>query len=107
RPAALPAPPHPDRKLGLAPDPVVSQMLTDVEAEDRARFGTDRYWHLMFLATFFAIHVGRMEVEWNLVSLVSPLVAVIGDVFFALVLAYAVVTPAELAWRKVSRPAER
>ena len=45
--------------------------------------------------------------EWNLVGLFSPGVAVIGDVLFALVLAWGVITPVRLGWRVLTRPVER
>ena len=48
-----------------------------------------------------------MDAEWNLVGLLSPAVAVVGDVFFALVLAWGVITPLRLGWRALTRPVER
>ena len=63
-----------------------------LSAEDEARYPIDRYWRVTFLLTFLAMHVGRMDAEWNLVGLLSPAVAVFGDVLFALVLAWGVIT---------------
>src|SRR5262249_2164299 len=56
---------------------------------------------------FFAIHVGRMRVDWNFVGMISPLVAVVGDIATALVLAFGLFLPARMAWRKLTRPVER
>ena len=72
-----------------------------------ARSPIDRYWIFTLLIVFFAIHVGRMDAEWNLVGLFSPAWRWSGDVFFALVLAYVLIVPARLAWRFVTRPLVR
>src|SRR5262249_25175920 len=47
------------------------------------------------------------HVAWNLVGMVSPLVAVLGDVGTALLLAFGIILPCRLAWRKLTRPLER
>ena len=46
---------------------------------------------------FFAIHIGRMHVEWNLVGMIAPLVAAVGDVATALMLAFGLILPCRLA----------
>ena len=79
---------HSDPHLRLPPHPELAK-LRDIERSGRARYPIDRYWRVTFLLTFLAIHIGRMDAEWNLVGLFSPGVAVIGDVLFALVLARA------------------
>ena len=56
-------------------------------------------WCRLFLLTFFAIHVGRMEAEWNLIGLLSPAVAVVGDIAYSLLLAYGIVAPLSTLWR--------
>ena len=46
----------------------------------RARAGPiDRGWTLAFIATLFAIHIGRMSTDLTFLGLVSPAVAVLGD----------------------------
>ena len=85
---------HPDARLRLPPHLELAKLRETLTAQDEARYRIDRYWRATFLLTFFAIHVGRMDAEWNLVGLLSPGVAVIGDVFFALVLAWGVVIAA-------------
>jgi uncharacterized membrane protein HdeD (DUF308 family) len=98
---------HPDRRLRLPPHPELAKIREILSAEDEARYPIDRYWRVTFLLTFLAIHIGRMDAEWNLVGLFSPGVAVIGDVLFALVLAWGVITPVRLGWRALTRPLER
>ena len=41
-----------------------------------------------------------MNVDWNLVGMVSPLVAVLGDVGTALLVAFCIILPVQLAWRE-------
>ncbi len=98
---------HPDAGLGLSANPELARLRVDVEAEDLARRRIDRNWQMAFLITFFAIHVGRMDAEWNVVGMLSPAIAVVGDVFFAMLMAWGVVTPLVLVWRRLTRPLER
>lgn len=83
-----------------APDPLRQEILE----QDLRRSRIDRRWILTLLVVFFAIHVGRMEADWTLVGLFSPLVAVIGDMFFALFISYALVVPTRLALTLVTQP---
>jgi hypothetical protein len=93
--------------LRLPPHPELATLRDILSAADEARYPIDRYWRVTFLLTFLAIHIGRMDAEWNLVGLFSPGVAVVGDVLFALVLAWGVITPVRLGWRVLTRPVER
>jgi hypothetical protein len=98
---------HPDRRLRLDPSPELAKLKAAADAAEIARRPIDAYWCLMFVITFFAIHVGRMDAEWNLVGLLSPGVAVLGDVATALLLTFGLVLPLRLGWRWLTRPAER
>jgi uncharacterized membrane protein HdeD (DUF308 family) len=98
---------HPDARLGLPPRPEFAKLQASLQAEEKARRRIDAAWCWTFVAVFFAIHLGRMRVEWNLVGMISPLVAVIGDVGTALLLAFAIILPLRLAWRRFTRPLER
>lgn len=77
---------HPDARLGLPPHSTVARMREQIDAYEERRWVGDRYWVSVLLITFFAIHVGRMNAEWNLVGLISPAIAVAGDVVFAIAL---------------------
>jgi hypothetical protein len=98
---------HPDTGLGLPPHAEFAKLRAELAAADQAHSGTDRYWRGAFLVTFFAIHFGRMDAEWNLVGFLSPGVAVLGDICFALILTYGLVIPVLLGWRSLTRPLER
>ena len=97
---------HPDPRLRLPPHPELGKLRDTLNAADAARYPIDRYWRVTFLLTFLAIHIGRMDAEWNLVGLLSPGVAVFGDVLFALVLTWGIITPVRLGWRALTRPIE-
>ena len=77
------------------------------EQGEEQRLRSDRYWRWMFVLTFFAIHASRMNIEWNLVGLLSPALATVGDVLYSLLLAYLVVAPVWALWRWLTRPLER
>jgi len=103
----LPADAHPDPKLGLAPDPAIGRVRAAAEAQAGLREPVDAYWVLTIVAIFFAIHLGRMQIGSTWLGLMAPVVAVVGDLFMALVLAWLVVIPARLLWRVATRPVER
>src|SRR5262245_32222732 len=98
---------HPDRRLGLPPHEAFGKLAASLEAEDASRGWIDAGWCLTLVIVFFAIHFGRMHVAWSLVGMISPLVAALGDVGTALVLAFGILLPCRLAWRKLTRPLER
>jgi uncharacterized membrane protein HdeD (DUF308 family) len=107
---AFEAPPsglYPDGALNLPPHPEFAALAASLQTEDEKRRWVDTVWCWTFVVVFFAIHIGRMPIEWNLVGLISPLVAVLGDVGTALLLAFGIVLPCRLAWRKLTRPLER
>ncbi len=98
---------HPDGRLGLAPHPYVETIRGELEVEQAVRNRSDRGWRWLFLLTFFAIHAARMDTDWNLVGMLSPLGAVLGDVCLSILLAYGVVAPLSVTWRTLTRPIER
>jgi 3',5'-cyclic AMP phosphodiesterase CpdA/uncharacterized membrane protein HdeD (DUF308 family) len=93
--------------LGLPDDPDVRATGERLLDEERRRRPVDRGWILAFLATLFAIHVGRMEADWTLVGLLGPFVAVLGDVLVALLVAFCVIGPARVGLRRLTRPVRR
>ena len=109
QPAAAEPPPdvHPDRRLRLPPHPAFATLNASLKAEEGARRAINAYWCWTFVLVFFAIHIGRMRVYWTPVGMIDPLVAVAGDVGVALLLAFGLVLPVRLAWRKLTRPLER
>ena len=66
-------------ELGLADEPEAVAIATEVAAGEQARAPIDRGWTMSFIVTLFAIHVGRMSVDLTFLGLISPAVAVLGD----------------------------
>lgn len=98
---------HPNRGLGLPPHPIIGFIHREAIADAASRAPTDFYWSVIFVAVFFAIHVGRLDAEWTWLGMLSPAVATLGDIAAALVVAVVIVWPASIVWHRVTRPIER
>jgi hypothetical protein len=94
-------------ELGLADEAEAVAIAAEVEAAERERAPIDRGWMVAFVATLFAIHVGRMTTDWTILGLVSPAVAVLGDMAIAVLVGLLVINPLYLAWRRPTRWVER
>ncbi len=94
-------------ELGLADQPGAAAMATEVAAAERSRAPIDRAWTLSYIATLFAIHIGRMSTDLTLLGLLSPAVAVAGDMVIAVLFTLLVINPAYLVWRGPTRRFER
>jgi hypothetical protein len=94
-------------ELGLPDDPAVTALASEVDAAAQARGPADRAWTVAFVATLFAIHIGRMSTDLTLLGLVSPAVAVAGDMAIAVLATWLVITPLYLSWRLPTRWLER
>jgi predicted phosphodiesterase/uncharacterized membrane protein HdeD (DUF308 family) len=93
--------------LGLADRPELQNLARRIADEEAARSAIDRGWIIGFIATLFAIHLGRMGLDRSFLGVLSPFVAVLGDLLFALILAFVVIIPVSLTWRRLTRPVER
>lgn len=98
---------HPDRRLGLAPHPYIANLRDELVNEEKVRVCSDRNWRWLFLLTFLVIHAVRMDSSWNLVGMLSPAGAVLGDVLLAILVAYGIVAPLSVTWRRMTRGIER
>lgn len=98
---------HPDRRLGLEPCDVVSDMQTPLLQSDLLNSRDNIVWCVTLLLIFFAIHVFRSDAQWSLIGFISPFSAVIGDAAVALVIGLIALLPTRLLWRKLTRPFER
>ena len=93
--------------LGIGDHAVIAQMTASVEASEVARAGVDRAWVWSFIATLFAIHIGRMAPDGTLLGFLAPAVAVAGDMFIATLITLLMINPLYLAWRWPTRWIER
>jgi uncharacterized membrane protein HdeD (DUF308 family)/3',5'-cyclic AMP phosphodiesterase CpdA len=94
------------RDLRLPDHPGLTALGDQIEAEERLRGPIDRQWIGVFVAILFAIHLGRMGLDRTTLGLVSPGVAVIGDLAVALIIAFGIVVPLNLILRIFFRPLE-
>jgi 3',5'-cyclic AMP phosphodiesterase CpdA/uncharacterized membrane protein HdeD (DUF308 family) len=92
---------------GLPDHPDMIRLAERLAREESARRRYDRRWIVTIVAILFATHVGRMQADWTLVGLLAPIVAVVGDVAAALLLAVGVMGPIRLALRRATWPLER
>jgi uncharacterized membrane protein HdeD (DUF308 family) len=89
--------------FGLGSQPEARAMAAEVETAAAARAPVDRGWTLSFIATLFAIHIGRMQVDLTLLGLIAPAVAILGDMVIAVLITLLVVNPLYLIWRRPTR----
>ena len=88
-------------------DPELDEIASRLNESETARVSADRGWIAVVLAVLMAIHVSRMGFDKSALGILSPLVAVIGDVVVALALAYLVLVPSRLFIRRITKPLER
>src|SRR4029434_5540868 len=72
-------------EVRLGDEPEARTLAAGVATEEETRAPIDRSWVVWFIVTLFAIHIGRMSTDFTLLGLVSPAVAVLGDMFIAVV----------------------
>jgi 3',5'-cyclic AMP phosphodiesterase CpdA len=93
--------------IGLAQPERLAETGARLQAEERERVGADRGWIVTLVAVLFAIHVSRMGFDKSALGILSPLVAVAGDIAVALALTYFVIVPSRLFTRRTTRLLER
>ena len=97
---------HPDERLGLPPHGEFGRLRVAAVEREVAALPIDTFWIIVMILVFFAIHAGRLQADWTWLGLISPLVAVIGDVLSALLVAVLLI-PLWLTLRRFTRPIER
>jgi hypothetical protein len=79
--------------MKLSDNAEVSALAEEIEQEESARAGIDKYWIITFIVVLFFIHLGRMGLDRSFLGILSPGVAVIGDMAIALIITYAIIAP--------------
>jgi 3',5'-cyclic AMP phosphodiesterase CpdA len=95
------------RDLDLEDSPGLADLARRLALAEQERVGIDRGWIGAFAVTLFGIHLGRMGLDRSTLGILSPLVAVLGDLAFALIVAFGLVVPARLLTRRATRGLER
>jgi 3',5'-cyclic AMP phosphodiesterase CpdA len=87
--------------------PEIASTGARLQAGEQDRSAADRGWIGALIAVLFAIHISRMGFDRSALGILSPLVAVIGDICVALALTYFVIVPLRLFTRRSTRRLER
>ncbi len=93
--------------MGMKGNEEVEAMAKKIGAEDKVRSGIDAGWIITFIFILFFIHLGRMGFDQSASGMLSPIVAVIGDMFIALVVAFGVIAPLRTIFRQFARLFEK
>lgn len=98
---------HPDGKLALGTQDLFATIGGRILSSSPTVRQTELHWFLISFLVLFVIHLSRMQSSQTWLGLVSPLVAVVGDMVMSVVLGGGIVLPLRLLWRRLSRPIER
>ncbi|WP_396172773.1 metallophosphoesterase [Flavobacterium sp.] len=93
--------------LDLQDHPEIVAIAENIEQEEVKRAKIDRHWIITFLLILFFIHLGRMGFDRSAYGILSPLVALVGDMVIALIIAYLVLIPFFSGVSKLFRPFEK
>ena len=88
--------------LELKGNTELEMLAKKLGAEDHQRASIDKGWISTFLLILFFIHLGRMGFDQSNIKILSPLVAVIGDMVIALIVAFGVIAPFRTVFRHMT-----
>lgn len=94
-------------ELGLPDRDEVKGVSDRILTEEAARASMDRGWIIGFIFTLFAIHLSRMGFDRSALGILSPVLAVLGDIFLGLMIAFIVVIPLRVCWLRLTRFLDR
>jgi uncharacterized membrane protein HdeD (DUF308 family) len=97
----------PGVRLGLQDNEELQRRAEAALTREVERLPIDLAWCGAAALIFFAIHIGRMDLQWSVLGIASMAVAVLGDLMFALILALLLVLPVRLLWRWMTCALER
>lgn len=86
--------------LGIKGNLELETLAIKLREEDDHRAPIDASWIMSFLIILFLIHLGRMGLDRSALGILSPLVAVIGDIFMALIFAFGFIAPTRTIFRR-------
>jgi uncharacterized membrane protein HdeD (DUF308 family) len=81
------------KTVGLDDDPYIKQLAEKIKKEEEYNAPFFRWYIRIFVLLLFMIHLGRMGLDKSFLGLLSPLVATLGDIVFALIIAYLIIFP--------------
>ncbi|HMQ67517.1 MAG TPA: metallophosphoesterase [Ignavibacteria bacterium] len=95
------------KSLGLPDTESVKAAVNKISKEESARYPVDKSWIILFLILLFIIHLGRMGFDKTSLGLLSPAIALFGDIVVALIITFGIITPLRAVFKKVTGPVIR
>jgi len=86
--------------LGLKGNTELETLAHKIGEEEKQRDSIDAGWIITFIFILFFIHLGRMGFDQSASGILSPFVAVIGDMVIALIIAFGLIAPLRTLFRK-------
>ncbi len=93
--------------LELPDIPSVKSSVKKIQKEESIRYPIDKTWIIVFLVLLFIIHLGRMGLDKTALGILSPGVALFGDVVVALIITFGIISPLRAVFKKITSPAIR
>ncbi len=93
--------------LKLQDHPEIAVIVNGIEEKEAARAPIDRRWMITLLIILFCMHLGRMGFDRSSIGILSPLVALVGDIVIALIISYGVLVPILSNFKKILNPFEK
>ena len=90
--------------LGLPDIPLVDTTVSRIQSEENTRRPIDKSWIIVFLLLLFIIHLGRMGLDRTALGILSPSVALFGDIVVALIITFGIITPLRAVFKKITSP---
>lgn len=88
--------------LGLKGNKELEVLAHKLGEEDKQRDSVDASWIVTFILILFFIHLGRMGFDQSASGILSPIVAVIGDLAIALIVAFGIIAPLRTIFRRIA-----
>jgi hypothetical protein len=93
--------------FGLQGYPEIEKIAKDIEENEATRASIDKRWIIVFLLVLFFMHLGRIGFDRSSSRILSPFVALVGDVVIALIIGYAFIFPLFGFFRRLTNPSKR
>jgi hypothetical protein len=90
------------REMGMGHSERMIELSEKIENEEEASAYYDRKWVVVFLLILFFIHLGRMGFDRSFIGILSPLVATLGDIVIAIIIAYLIIGPLRSLFKKMT-----
>jgi 3',5'-cyclic AMP phosphodiesterase CpdA len=88
--------------MGLKGNAELETLAKKLGEEDTQRASIDKGWIVTFILILFVIHLGRMGFDQSAFGILSPFVAVVGDMVIALIVAFGIIAPLRTLFRQVN-----